>query len=158
MLSEWRNSALCRTYWSSLPTSPVPTPFISCSASIFFLPHFLFLFVLWEANCQWPRFSSLTFQFSPPLLCSGDKKNLERWEETKQRTGDAVKREVERKSRNIAVGGEFRSPCRRNRIYGWIFLEKERERLEVIIGSFPIFYIFNSFALETFMQPIVTEP
>lgn len=29
--------------------------------------------------------------------------------------------------------------------------KRARERLEVIIGSFPIFYIFNSFALETFM-------
>lgn len=132
MLSEWRNSALCRTYWSSLPTSPMPTPFISCSASIFFLPHFLFLFVLWEANCQWPRFSSLTFQFSPPLLRSGDKKTIScqtgEVRESKTKNRGCCEERNEEKEQKDSSGGGIRSPCRHNRIYGWIFLEKERER------------------------------
>lgn len=56
-----------------------------------------------------------------------------------------MKREKERKSRKIAVGGGSGD------VTEYMDESKKRERLEVIIGSFPIFYIFNSFALETFM-------
>lgn len=59
---------------------------------------------------------------------------------------------MERVSRKIAVGGASGPLVDVTEYMDESSLKKrERERLEVIIGSFPIFYIFNSFALETFM-------